>query len=156
MHMASNFEPRIVVFACNWCSYAGMDLAGTSRMSYPANLRVIRLMCSGRLEPEHILYAFKAGADGVLVTGCHPGDCHYIAGNYKTRKRIRLLEQLLAQFGLEKERLRLEWISASEGELFTKVAKEFVEQIRALGPSPLKRKELFAPKIGVEASGGGE
>ena len=155
--MASNFEPRIVVFACNWCSYAGMDLAGTSRMLYPANLRVVRLMCSGRLEPKHILYAFKAGADGVLVTGCHPGDCHYIAGNYKTRKRIRLLEQLLAQFGLEKERLRLAWISASEGELFTKVAKEFIEKIRALGPSPLKQERLFAPMITAQtASGGGE
>lgn len=153
--MASSFEPRIVVFACNWCSYAGMDLAGTSRMLYPANLRVVRLMCSGRLEPEHILYAFKAGADGVLVTGCHPGDCHYISGNYKTRKRIRLLEQLLAQFGLEKERLRLEWISASEGELFTRIAKEFIEKIRSLGPSPLKQEGLFAPLITVVAAGGG-
>lgn len=130
-----NFEPKIIVFACNWCSYAGMDLAGTSRMQYPPNLRVIRLMCSGRLNPVFVLEAFANGADGVLITGCHPVDCHYIAGNYKTRKRYLLLRELLEQFGIEKERLRLEWISASEGEKFVKVANEFVEQIKNLGPN---------------------
>ncbi len=136
--MSKEFEPRIIVFACNWCSYAGLDLAGTSRTQYPTNLRVIRFMCSGRMDPTHIIQAFRAGADGVLVTGCHPGDCHYLAGNYKTRRRIQLLSNLLQQFGLEKERLRLEWISASEGETFAKVATDFVETIRKLGPSPIK------------------
>ncbi|MCS7135612.1 MAG: hydrogenase iron-sulfur subunit [Nitrososphaerota archaeon] len=138
--MEKDFEPNILVFACNWCSYAGMDLAGTSRLQYPHNLKVIRVMCSGRINPVHILEAFANGADGVLVTGCHPGDCHYISGNYKTRRRIMLLERLLEQFGVEKERLRLEWVSASEGERFANIAKEFVEQIRKLGPNRIAEK----------------
>lgn len=127
------FEPKILVFACNWCSYAGMDLAGTSRIKYPHNLRVVRLMCSSRVSPELVLKAFESGADGVLITGCHPGDCHYISGNYHTMRRYFLLKKLLRQLGLE-ERVRLEWISASEGERFAKVAQEFVEHIRKLGP----------------------
>lgn len=147
---SENFEPKIVVFACNWCSYAGMDLAGTSRMQYPTNLRVIRLMCSGRLNPVFVLEALASGADGVLITGCHPVDCHYIAGNYKTRKRIMLLEKLLEQFGIEKGRVRLEWISASEGERFVDVAKEFVEQIKTLGPNKVA-EALRKEKVEVEA-----
>ena len=129
-----SFEPKIVVFACNWCSYAAIDLAGTSRMKYPPNLRVIKVMCSGRIDPQFILEAFKEGADGVLVTGCHPGDCHYIEGNLKTMRKVKLLERVLEAFGIEKERFRLEWISASEADKFVKVAKEMVEQVRALGP----------------------
>lgn len=143
--MGEVFEPNIVVFACNWCSYAGMDLAGTSRIQYPSNLKVIRVMCSGRINPVFILEAFASGADGVLVTGCHPGDCHYMSGNYKTRKRVMLLEKLLEQFGIEKGRLRLEWVSASEGERFASIAREFVEQIRKLGPNRILeelRKEV--------------
>lgn len=126
-------EPKIIVFACNWCSYAAMDLAGTSRMTYPPNLRVIRVMCSGRVDPQFILKAFEEGASGVLVAGCHPGDCHYMEGNYKALRRITILKQMLESMGIEKERLRLEWISSSEGEKFRKVAQEMVERIKALG-----------------------
>lgn len=129
----SEFEPRIIVFACNWCSYAGIDLAGTSRMEYPPNLSVVRVMCSSRVSPEMILKALERGADGVLITGCHPGDCHYISGNYNTLRRYHLLKKILRELGLE-ERVSLEWISASEGEKFVRVAKDFVEKIRKLGP----------------------
>jgi F420-non-reducing hydrogenase iron-sulfur subunit len=133
------FEPKIVGFLCNWCSYAGADLAGISRMQYPTNVRVIRVMCSGRVDPGFILEAFKNGADAVLVAGCHlPSDCHYIAGNFKANRRIALLRKVLTEFGIEPERLRLEWISASEGDQFAKTIKELTEQIRKLGPSPLK------------------
>lgn len=132
--MSDQFEPKIVLFACNWCTYAAMDLAGTSRMKYPPNFRVIRLMCSGRVDPQFILEAFKDGADGVLVAGCHPGDCHYIEGNYKALRRMVLLRRILESLGIEKERLRLEWISAAEAAKFVKVAREMVEQIKALGP----------------------
>src|SRR5512138_81093 len=110
------WEPRIVAFFCNWCTYTGADLAGTSRMTYAPNARVVRIMCSGRLDPQFVLSAFRQGADGVLIGGCHPGDCHYQEGNYKALRRIRLLQILLKQMGIEKERLRLEWISASEGD----------------------------------------
>ena len=133
-------EPKIVVFACNWCSYAAMDLAGTSRMTYPPNIRVIRVMCSGRVDPQFILKAFEEGASGVLVAGCHPGDCHYIEGNYKALRRITLLKQMLESFGIEKERLRLEWISASEGEKFKKVAHEMVEQLKNLKPTVVVKR----------------
>jgi F420-non-reducing hydrogenase iron-sulfur subunit len=132
--MSDQFEPKIVLFACNWCTYAAMDLAGTSRMKYPPNFRVIRLMCSGRVDPQFILEAFRDGADGVLVAGCHPGDCHYIEGNYKALRRMVLLRRILESLGIEKERLRLEWISAGEAVKFVKVAREMVEQIKALGP----------------------
>lgn len=128
------FEPKIVVFACNWCSYAALDLAGTSRMKYPPNFRVIKVMCSGRIDPQFILEAFRKGADGVLITGCHPGDCHYIEGNFKNLRRFVLLRRMLEKLGIEKERLRLEWISASEAAKFVEVAKEMVEQVKALGP----------------------
>jgi F420-non-reducing hydrogenase iron-sulfur subunit len=132
--MSDEFNPKIVLFACNWCTYAALDLAGTSRMKYPPNFRVIKVMCSGRVDPQFIVEAFAQGADGVLVAGCHLGDCHYIEGNYKTMRRTILLKRMLDHLGIEKERLRLEWISASEAVKFVEVAKEMVEQIRALGP----------------------
>ena len=128
------FEPKIVAFLCNWCSYAAADLAGVSRMKYPPNVKIIKVMCSGRVDPQFILEAFRKGADGVLVAGCHPGDCHYIEGNLKTMRRMKLLHKLLEDFGIEKERLRLEWVSASEADKFVRVTSEMVEQIKALGP----------------------
>jgi F420-non-reducing hydrogenase iron-sulfur subunit len=131
------FEPRIVGFLCNWCSYAGADLAGVSRISYPTNIRIIRLMCSGRVDPVIVLETLAQGADGVLVAGCHIGDCHYITGNLQAERKIDMLKKLLARTGLEVERLRLEWVSASEGGRFAELVKEFTEQIRKLGPSPL-------------------
>ena len=133
----SEFEPNIVGFLCNWCSYAGADLAGTSRLSYPPNMKPIRVMCSGRVDPVFILDALQKGADGVLVAGCHPGDCHYQAGNYKTNRRIKLLKKLLGELGIEPGRIRFEYISASEGQKFASVVKEFVEDVRKLGPNPL-------------------
>ena len=138
----SNFLPRIVVFACNWCSYAGADLAGVSRMQYPPTTRVIRVMCSGRVTPGFILEAFRLGADGVLVTGCHPGDCHYISGNQNAVVTVEKTARLLALLGLEAERLRLEWISAAEGARFARLMTGFTEQIRALGPSRLDEPRL--------------
>jgi len=128
------FEPRIVGFLCNWCSYTGADLAGTSRMKSAPNLRIIRVMCSGRVDPNFILRAFQLGADGVLVAGCHPGDCHYQEGNFKALRRVSFLRRLLRELGVDERRLRLEWISAAEGEKFAKVSNEFTEQVRALGP----------------------
>ena len=134
----TGFEPKIVGFLCNWCSYAGADLAGVSRFQYPPNIRVIRVMCSGRVHPSHILEALKNGADGVLVAGCHtPNDCHYISGNFKAERRIAMLKKLMTQLGLEPERLRLEWISAAEGEKFAKVMREMVSDLKKLGPSPV-------------------
>lgn len=131
------WSPHIVGFACNWCTYAGADLAGTSRMKYPANIRIVRLMCTGRIDPTFILKAFLGGVDGVLVGGCHPGDCHYQSGNYKAQRRIILTQKLLQQFGIAPERLRLEWISASEGARFAEIVKDFTETIRSLGPNRL-------------------
>lgn len=130
----SDFEPKIVAFFCNWCTYTAADLAGTSRMKYSPNIRVIRVMCSGRVDPQFVLEAFAKGADGVLIGGCHPGDCHYQRGNYKARRRILMLQRVLEEFGIEKERLRLEWISASEGDKVRKVANEMTAQIAQLGP----------------------
>jgi F420-non-reducing hydrogenase iron-sulfur subunit len=134
----NNFEPRIVGFCCNWCAYAGADLAGVSRLQYPSNLRMIRLMCSGAVAPVYILEAFQRGADGVFIGGCHPRDCHYMEGNYKTLRRILLLKKLLPQFGIEPERLKLEWVSAAEGQRFAQVVTDFTLEIKKLGPSPLK------------------
>jgi len=134
----TEFEPKIVGFLCNWCAYAGADLAGVSRIQYPPNLRIIRVMCTGRIDPSFILEAFRSGADGVLVAGCHPGDCHYISGNYKIYRRILMLKKLLEQFSLEPDRLRLEWVSASEGDRFATVIKDMVKEIKKLGPSPLR------------------
>lgn len=131
------FQPRIVAFACNWCSYAGADLAGVSRIQYPPTTRVIRVMCSGRISPMFILEALRAGADGVLVTGCHPGDCHYISGNEKAVQNIEMAHSLIRLLGIEPERLRLEWISAAEGARFAEVVREFTEQIQQLGSNPL-------------------
>jgi len=132
--MSDVFNPNIVGFFCNWCTYLAADLAGTSRMKYTPNVSVVRTMCSGRVDPQLILWAFRHGADGVLVGGCHPGDCHYQEGNYKALRRITLLRRMLPQFGIEPERLRLEWISASEAERLRDVVNEFTEQIRKLGP----------------------
>jgi len=134
------FEPKIVGFFCNWCSYAGADLAGTSRVKYPPNVRIIRLMCSGRVDEKLIAKAFTAGADGVLVCGCHPGDCHYQKGNINARRRVTGLKPFLEAIGIGSERLRLEWISASEGPKVAKTVKSFTQTIRELGPSPLNRR----------------
>jgi F420-non-reducing hydrogenase iron-sulfur subunit len=132
--MNDTFNPSIVGFFCNWCTYLAADLAGTSRMKYAPNVRIVRTMCSGRVDPQLILWAFRNGADGVLVGGCHPGDCHYQEGNYKALRRIILLRKMLPQFGIEPERLRLEWISAAEAERLRDVVNEFSEQVRRLGP----------------------
>ena len=132
------FEPKILGFLCNWCSYAGADLAGVSRFQYPPNIRIIRVMCSARVNPAFVLKALLSGIDGVLVGGCHPGDCHYIKGNYYTRRRVTALRRLLKIVGLEPDRVRLEWVSASEGIRFAQVVREFTETIKGLGPNPLK------------------
>jgi len=131
------FEPKIIAFCCNWCSYAGADLAGGMRLKYVPNILPIRVMCSGRISPHFILKAFQKGADGVLVTGCHIGDCQYMKGNFITAKRVAVLRDLLGFVGISPERLKLEWIAGSEGEKFARVANEFTEQIRKLGPSPV-------------------
>ena len=145
MSEKNGFEPKIVGFLCNWCSYAGADLAGVSRIQYPPNIRIIRVMCSGRIDPVFVLKAFKDGADGVLVAGCHlPSDCHYISGNFKAMRRINLLKKVLKEFGIEPERLRLEWVSASEGDKFATVVRDMVKEIKELGPSPLRSKEVKA------------
>lgn len=138
----SAFEPKIVVFCCNWCSYTGADLAGTSRLKIKPNFRVIRTMCSGRVEPTFVLYAFAKGADGVMVAGCHPGDCHYSVGNYKARRRMSLLQTMLSQFGIESERLKLEWISASEAPQFQSSVNGFIDNIKELGPLKLGDKVM--------------
>jgi F420-non-reducing hydrogenase iron-sulfur subunit len=136
------FEPRILAFCCNWCSYAGADLAGVSRIQYPPNVRILRVMCSGRIEPRHIFSAFEAGADGVIISGCHPGDCHYISGNLRAEEMINKIEKLLDIIGFDKRRLRLQWVSASEGQLFADYISEFVDLIKTLGPSPLKENKI--------------
>jgi F420-non-reducing hydrogenase iron-sulfur subunit len=133
-----SFEPKLVGFLCNWCSYTGADLAGTARMKYPPNMRVIRVMCSGRVDPNFILDAIAKGADGVLVCGCHPGDCHYVEGNYKCLRRLPITKKLVEGMGVDPRRVRLEWVSASEGSRFTQVVTDFTEEIRALGPLQLK------------------
>jgi F420-non-reducing hydrogenase iron-sulfur subunit len=128
------FEPKLVGFLCRWCSYTGADLAGTSRIQYPPNLVPIRVMCSGRVDPTFVVKALADGADGVLIAGCHPGDCHYQEGNYKALRRYRMLLRLLDKFGIARDRVRLEWVSASEGEKFSAVVKDLTEKVRALGP----------------------
>jgi len=133
-----DFEPLIIGFCCNWCSYAGADLAGVSRLQYPPSLRVIRVMCSGMVHPNLVIDALTKGADGVIICGCHPGDCHYLEGNLKAENRKEAIELLLEDFGLEPERFRLEWVSASEGPRFAEVIREMTEAVRALGPSPYK------------------
>ena len=130
----NGFEPLIIGFTCNWCSYRAADLAGTSRQKYPPNVRLIRLMCSGRLDPTFVLKAFEGGADAVMITGCHPGECHYLEQNMKTLRRFSLLRRTLAQFGIEPERLKLVWASAAEGVRLAREIGTFVEEVRALGP----------------------
>ena len=129
-----SFEPKIVGILCKWCSYAGADLAGTSRKKHLPNVRIVRVMCSGREEPMFVLKALEKGADGVLILGCHPGDCHYQEGNYKTLRRFALLKKMLAQLGVEDERVRLEWVSASEADRYAKIVDDMTEQVRKLGP----------------------
>jgi len=133
------FEPRIIAFLCNWCSYAGADLAGASKIQYPANVLVIRAMCSGMIHPNFVIDALTNGADGVLMCGCHPGDCHYLEGNLKAEKRAEALDLLLEDLGLEPERYRLEWVSASEGKRFAEIVTDMTEKLRSLGPSPYRQ-----------------
>lgn len=130
----SNFEPKVVAFLCNWCSYGAADAAGSSRKPHPVNVKIIRIMCSGRLDPQFVLDAFAKGADGVMILGCHPGDCHYKEGNNKALKRYHLLRKMLTQFGIEEERFVLDWVSMSEGDKFVKVTSEMVKTLKALGP----------------------
>jgi F420-non-reducing hydrogenase iron-sulfur subunit len=136
----AEFEPKIIGFLCNWCSYAGADLAGVSRIQYPPNIRIIRVMCSGRVDPVLVLEMFENGADGVMVMGCHPGDCHYVEGNLYEERKIQMLRKLIALTGLEPERLRLEWVSAAEGQRFADVVTEFTDQIKKLGCSSISRE----------------
>ncbi len=136
----SKFEPNIIAFLCNWCSYAGADLAGTSRLKYPHNVKTIRVMCSGRVDPMFVLKALKEGADGVLVSGCHPGDCHYVKGNMYARRRFAVLKKLLEYVGIEPDRFQVSWVSASEGTKFAQVIDEVTESIRALGPQKKLKK----------------
>jgi F420-non-reducing hydrogenase iron-sulfur subunit len=137
---SESFEPQILVFCCNWCSYAGADLAGVSRFQYPPNVRIVRVMCSGRVEPTFVLNAFKNGIDGVLITGCHIGDCHYISGNELTQVRMEHLKKLIKNIGIEEERFRLHWISASEGKQFAELITEFTETVKKVGESKIPKK----------------
>jgi F420-non-reducing hydrogenase iron-sulfur subunit len=151
--MADEFEPKILGILCNWCTYAGADLAGTSRMQYPSNVRVIRVMCTGRIDPAFILEAFSLGADAVLVSGCHIGDCHYIAGNYKSRRRIALTRKLIEQYGIDPRRLKMTFVSASEGAIWAQVVKDMVDTIKQLGPSNVQKKvDLAAAGQAVAAA----
>ncbi len=144
----AQFEPRIVAFFCNWCTYLAADLAGTTRLKYAPNVRVVRVMCSGRIDPQFVLDAFAKGADGVLIGGCHPGDCHYESGNYKTLRRYHLLRRVLHDLGIEDERFRLEWISASEAEPLRTVVNDMVAKVRALGPLHVEvPAEQFAGEV---------
>jgi F420-non-reducing hydrogenase iron-sulfur subunit len=142
----AGFEPKIVAITCNFCTYAGADLAGTSRIQYPTNVRIIRVMCSGRVDPTFVLRALGEGADGVLIAGCHPGDCHFLAGNEKAAKRYSILNKMLSQLGLEPERVRLEWISASEGEKFAKVIRTMVQDLSRVGPNPYKNGSVITKR----------
>lgn len=149
-----NFEPKILSFLCNWCAYAGADLAGISRFQYPPNTRVIRVMCSGRVDPSFIPRAFLRGYDGVMILGCHPGDCHYISGNYQAEKKITLTKKLLDMAEIGHERVLLDWVSAGEGERFSQVVRQFVEKIKNLGPFPLNeetKERLRAVQVSLEA-----
>jgi len=138
--MAEEFEPKIVAFLCKWCSSAGSDLAGVSRMQYPSNVVPITVMCSGSVSPLYIMSAFNKGADGVLVSGCHPGDCHYIKGNYYARRRIALVKEMLEYIGFEPERFQMSWVSAAEGTKYTKIIKDFVNTLKPLGPQKKLRR----------------
>ena len=133
----SAHEPKIIAFLCNWCTYTGADLAGTSRLQYPPNVRIIRLMCTGSVDTIYILKALLEGADGVLIGGCHPGDCHYQTGNYKVRRRVAVIKKILTTFGFDEDRIWLRWISASEGKLFADTVTEMVDSLKAKGPNPI-------------------
>jgi F420-non-reducing hydrogenase iron-sulfur subunit len=139
--MKMSFEPEILAFCCNWCSYAGADLAGVSRYQYPPNVRIIRVMCSGRVDPEFILHAFQKGIDGVMVIGCHIGDCHYVSGNLEAEKKVKMVKKFLEIVGFESDRLALEWVSAAEGLRFSRLITDFVEKVRRLGPNPMRKKK---------------
>jgi len=138
--MTEDFEPTIIAFLCKWCSSAGSDLAGVSRMEYPPNVTPIQVMCSGSVSPLYVLSAFNRGADGVLVSGCHPGDCHYIKGNYYARRKLGLMKKLLEYVGLEPERFQMSWVSAAEGQKYTRVIKDFVNELKPLGPQTKLRR----------------
>lgn len=142
--MGNSFEPTIVGILCNWCSYTGADLAGVARIKYPANIKIVRVMCTGRVDPLFVLKAFEQGADGVLVSGCHPGSCHYVDGNIKMLRREPLLSSMLTQLGIEKERFKLVWVSAAEGEIFAKIVNEMNEDLKRLGPLKMKGGEQLA------------
>ncbi|MEW5723121.1 MAG: hydrogenase iron-sulfur subunit [Thermodesulfobacteriota bacterium] len=139
----TDFEPTIIAFVCNWCTYTAADLAGTSRLAYPHNVRLVRLMCTGMVDPKYVIKALLSGADAVLVSGCRPGDCHYINGNFKARRRFKLLKEILPRFGFEAARLRLAWIGASDGHEFAATIKEMTEKMRELGPSEARRKMVI-------------
>jgi coenzyme F420-reducing hydrogenase delta subunit len=140
--MSDEYEPTIVAFLCNWCTYTAADLAGTSRLVYPANVKIIRMMCSGMVDSKYVLKAFLGGADGVLIGGCWPGDCHYINGNMKARRRVALLHEVIDQFGIDRERLWLRWVAASEGNMFVEVVEDMTSKLRELGPNPLREKMI--------------
>ena len=146
-----SWEPKILGLLCNWCAYQGADLAGTSRMRYAHNLRIVRLMCSGRADATAIMHALKGGADGVLIAGCHPGDCHYVDGNVKTMRRIPLLKKMLMQLGVEEDRIRLAWVSAAEADEFVKIVTEMTERIRELGPFSINGRVAAAEAVEAEA-----
>jgi F420-non-reducing hydrogenase iron-sulfur subunit len=154
--MSEQFEPVIVGFLCNWCSYRAADLAGTSRLQYAPNMRVIRVMCSGRVDPQFVLKALKSGADGVLIAGCHPGECHYVEGNIKALRRFRLLKRMLLQFGVEEERVQLVWASASEGIILAEAVDRMTEEVRALGPLRWQETVMsgngYGPSLMAEAA----
>ena len=134
------FEPKIIGFCCNWCTYAGADLAGVSRFQMPSDFRMIRVMCSGTIDPLFVMEAFQKGADGIFIGGCHIGDCHYQTGNHRTKKRVAILKKILSYLGIDPRRVRLEWVSAAEGQKFAQVVTDFVAEIKRLGPNPLKRE----------------
>ncbi|MFQ5951891.1 MAG: hydrogenase iron-sulfur subunit [Candidatus Omnitrophota bacterium] len=135
----AEFEPNIIAFVCNWCTYAAADLAGTSRTQYPPNVKIIRLMCSGAVDPIFVMKSLLEGVDGVLIGGCHPGDCHYVSGNYKARRRVMILKTIVENMGIDPNRVWLRWISASEGKQFANIVKEMVEELKKKGPNPMKK-----------------
>ncbi|MCR6668923.1 MAG: hydrogenase iron-sulfur subunit [archaeon YNP-WB-040] len=142
MQQAEVFKPKIIGFLCNWCGYAAADLAGNLRKTYSSNLRIVRVMCSGRVDPTHILYAFQHGADGVLIIGCHPGDCHYINGNYRAKMKVEFLKKFLQEMGINPDRLHIDWASAGEGDRFSKIVDDFTYKITKLGPCEIKYGRL--------------
>lgn len=150
----AEFEPKIVGFLCNWCAYTGADLAGTSRFNYPPNLRVIRVMCTGSIDPVYVLKALLNGADGVLIAGCHPGDCHYQDGNYKAMHRVELLKNMLRQVGIDEDRVWLRWIAASEGKIFSDTVYQMVAELQAKGPNPIREPwQVWQETVGCRLPG---